>query len=148
MNGKKPSYKGMFEDDVPVSTGIITGTETILVVDDEIMVRELAEIILAEAGYKPIPACSGTEAVSIYTERGKEIDLVILDMIMPEMDGAAVYHALKEINPNVKVVISSGFSQEGIISELLKVGVMGFVQKPFLSDDFYKTIRGVLDSIA
>lgn len=124
------------------------GTETILIVDDEEPVLELAERMLAKAGYTIIATDNGAEAVELYRERSKEIALVMLDMIMPEMDGGDVYRALREIDPDVKVVLSSGYSINGQAGKLMKEGIQSFVQKPFTRSALCSTMRRVLDEQA
>ena len=83
--------------------------------------------------------------MEIYRKQGDKIDLVILDIIMPEMSGQETYERLREIDPNVKVLLSSGYSQNGQAQEILEAGVQGFLQKPYdLSQVLYK-VREVLD---
>ena len=89
------------------------GSETILIVDDEDLIRDLGSKILTKAGYKVISASSGKEALEIYQLRGGEIALVILDLIMPEMGGAQCLETLLIIDPSVKLVIASGFFGSG-----------------------------------
>ena len=123
----------------------VGGEETILVVDDEKIIRDLVKRLLSNASYTVLLAESGAEAVEIYREQGDKIDLVILDIIMPEMSGQETYERLREIDPNVKVLLSSGYSQNGQAQEILEAGVQGFLQKPYdLSQVLYK-VREVLD---
>jgi CheY-like chemotaxis protein len=109
----------------------VRGSGTLLLVDDEDMVREVAVTMLEYIGYTVIPASGGKEAVSIYQRQQDQIDLVILDMIMPDMTGAQTFDALKRLNPKVRVLLSSGFSAEGQAAEILRRGCGGFIQKPF-----------------
>lgn len=125
---------------------IIPGTETILLVDDEPDVLKLCGEVLEEAGYKVLAAGGGKEAVEIYRSKSREIMLVILDMVMPEMDGGDVYHALRDINPDVRVLLASGYSKDGRAGELMEQGVRGFVQKPFRIIEVHKEVRQVLDA--
>ena len=124
---------------------MIRGTETILIVDDEPEVLSLAGDVLTKAGYKALTANSGEEALEIFRERASDIALVILDMVMPHMDGGDVYHALRDIDPDVRVLLASGYSKDGRAGELLNQGVRGFVQKPFRIKEFLKEVRQVLD---
>ncbi|MEA1923467.1 MAG: PAS domain S-box protein [Pseudomonadota bacterium] len=110
---------------------IVTGNATILLVDDEAIVREVNEEILSELGHRVLSAGNGRQALEIYQEKGGEIDLVILDMIMPEMSGAEVFTKLKELNPKVKVLLASGYSVEGQSAKIMAQGCSGFIQKPF-----------------
>ena len=104
---------------------------TILLVDDEEMVLEAGSKILETLGYTVLEAKSGKEAVEIYKNNRNKIDMVILDMIMPVMGGGEVYDTMKEINPNVKVLLSSGYSIDGQAAEIMKRGCEDFLQKPY-----------------
>ncbi len=103
----------------------------ILVVDDEEVIRKVAESILNELGYRTICCDDGKSAVKFYQEHWQEIDLVLLDMVMPEMNGPETFAAIKKINPQVSVIISSGYSLNGVAQAMLNDGVCGFIQKPF-----------------
>ncbi len=124
---------------------ILKGTETVLVVDDEEMILEVGEEMLRAMGYKVLLAKGGREAVEIYKANKNDIDLVILDMIMPDMAGGEVYDTMKEINPNIKVLLSTGYSIEGQASEILDRGCDGFIQKPFGVKELSGKIREILD---
>jgi len=113
------------EDSLPHGTGLI------LLVDDEEVVRAVAARMLTTLGYTVVTAVDGKEGVERYSELGDEIDLVIVDMVMPVMDGRQCFHALKRINPEVKVLLATGYGRDGRAQELLDKGVVGFVQKPF-----------------
>ncbi|MFH1674504.1 MAG: response regulator [Pseudomonadota bacterium] len=89
--------------------------------------------------------CGGREAVEIYEASKDKIDLVILDMIMPDMGGGETYDGMKEINSDVKVLLSSGYSIEGEATEILERGCDGFLQKPFNIKDLSAKIRELLD---
>jgi two-component system cell cycle sensor histidine kinase/response regulator CckA len=128
---------------------IVRGTETILLVDDEDMIIEVGKEILKTIGYKVLLARSGREAVEIVSKASKgkgipPIDLVILDMIMPVMGGGDTYDRLKEINPNIKVLLSSGYSIDGDATRILERGCNGFIQKPFNPKQLSQKIRGIL----
>lgn len=116
------------------------GSGTILLVDDEEHVRDLGVRILTKAGYKVVTASNGKEAVNVYARRGDEIALVILDLMMPEMGGKKCLLALRELNPQVKVIIASGYSANGATKETLSSGAKGFVNKPY-------DIRQLLDVV-
>ena len=109
----------------------IEGTGTILLVDDEEIVLDVSINLLKRLGYTVLGAKGGREAVEVYKAHKEEIDMVILDMIMPEMGGAETFDRIKAIDPNVKVLLSSGFSIEGQAREILNRGCDGFIQKPF-----------------
>ncbi len=110
---------------------VFTGEGTILIVDDEQMIRSIAATILQDVGYKTLLAENGEEAVDIYKENSGKIDLVIMDMIMPKLNGIDAFEKLKVLNPDVKVLISSGFSKEGDLEKLTENGVQGFIRKPY-----------------
>lgn len=124
---------------------IYTGTETILFVDDEEAISQLGRLLLQKLGYKVFSAESGVEAIKIYKKEKDEISLVILDMIMPGMNGGETFDKLKEINPSVKVLLSSGYSINGQAKKILDRGCKGFLQKPFNVSDFSEKLRKILD---
>ncbi|MBN2468176.1 MAG: response regulator, partial [Deltaproteobacteria bacterium] len=121
------------------------GKETILLVDDEEMILTAGKEMLKSLGYKVFLAESGQKAVEVYSTYKEKIDMVILDMIMPGMGGREVYDRLKEIDPNVKVLLSSGYSLNGLATEMLERGCTGFIQKPFGMKQISLTLRKVLD---
>ena len=125
--------------------GLQKGTETILVVDDEEYILKACRAMLTDLGYAVLTARSGEEAMSIFGEVGAHIDLVILDMIMPEMDGHETFRRLKQIDPTIKVLISSGYGIDEIASDMLVLGCDDFIQKPFDMYQVSKMIRNVLD---
>jgi PAS domain S-box-containing protein len=132
------------EDFTEIKSDLIKGDESVLLVDDEegpIMVEEL---MLKELGYKVIAARSGNEAVQLFQENKEAIDLVTLDMIMPEMSGKETYEQLKEIDPNVRVLLVSGYSLNKQVEELIKLGCNGFIQKPFDIVQLSQKLREVL----
>ena len=129
------------------STGdYIKGTETVLLVEDEDMVAEVGEKLLRKLGYGTLVARSGKEAVDIYEKNKEGIDIVILDMIMPGMGGGDVFDRLKEIDPGVKVLLSSGYSMNGQASEILARGCLGFINKPFNLKELSQKIRSIFNS--
>ena len=125
---------------------IVRGSETILLVDDEDIIIDVGQEILKTIGYKVLTAKSGNAAVELYKANHNEIDMVILDMIMPDMDGGETYDRLKKINPDIKVLLSSGYSIDGLASEIMLRGCNGFIQKPFNMKDLSQTIREILSS--
>jgi CheY-like chemotaxis protein len=120
--------------------------EYILLVEDEIQVAEVAAEMLAEEGYKVIVAHDGFEALKIYRNAGKQIGLVILDFFLPVMDGDAVFDELRGLNPNVNVVLSSGFAEQQKISAMLAQGLRGFIPKPYSSEKLLGQVRSTLDA--
>ena len=123
---------------------IIKGNETILVVDDEKDILESAKMLLENLGYMVILAPDGKSALKIFKDRKEEIDIVLLDMIMPKMAGKETYLELKKIDPNVRVVLCSGYSQNGKATEILKEGVLAFIQKPFKLQELSEIISAAL----
>jgi PAS domain S-box-containing protein len=132
-------------DEAAERMDIETGTETILFVDDQEPITELGRDILESLGYRVITAMSGKEAEDIYESDGHRIDLVILDMIMPEMGGGETFDRLKKINPAVKVLLASGYSINGQARTIMDRGCKGFIQKPFSLADLSKKVRQILD---
>ena len=124
---------------------ILKGTETILLVDDEEMIIEVNQEILKALGYNPMIARSGTKAIEIYKNNIDKINMVIMDMIIPGMSGKEAYDGLKKINPEIKVLLSSGYSISGQAAEILEQGCNGFIQKPFKLRELSVKIREVLD---
>jgi CheY-like chemotaxis protein len=124
---------------------MVKGTETILLVDDEKEILDVGEEMLEAMGYSVLVARSGKEAVEVYKNRKDEIDLVILDMIMPGIGGSETYDRIKQENPKVKALLSSGYSIDGQASEILEKGCDGFVQKPFTMIKLSGKIREVLE---
>jgi two-component system, cell cycle sensor histidine kinase and response regulator CckA len=122
------------------------GSETVLLVDDEDIIIDVSKQILETLGYKVLVAKSGQEAVDIYKKQSKHIDVVILDIVMPEMNGGETSDALKKINPKVKIILSSGYSMNDLAIKMLRRGCHAFIQKPFGIDQLSQKLRGVLDS--
>ncbi len=118
----------------------------VLVVDDEELVREAAAGMLGVLGYEALPCATGKQAVELYAKRWREIDLVLLDMVMPVMNGTETFAALREVNPGVKVVLSSGYSLDGEAQKLLEEGVVSFVQKPYRTTDLAAHLSTALES--
>jgi len=110
---------------------VVNGEGTILFVDDEDMITEVGKEMLKHLGYEVMIAKNGQEAIDTYGQNVGGIDLVILDMVMPGMNGGNTYDQLKKINPEIKVLLSSGYSLNGQASEILNRGCNGFIQKPF-----------------
>ena len=107
------------------------GRGRILLVDDQEPVREVARDMLEALGYEVITAADGLEGISRYRELFREIDLVILDMVMPNLSGGDCFRRMKEINPKARVVLSSGYSMDGSIQDVMNEGILAFIQKPY-----------------
>jgi PAS domain S-box-containing protein len=129
-----------------LSTDARPGTGRILVVDDEEIVRSVAEEFLRHLGYDVVTAADGLEAVEYYEKFGRTIDAVLLDMIMPRMGGRDCFRALREMNPDVRAVLSTGYGPDVVAQELLDEGMRGFVAKPYrleqLADAVARALAG------
>ena len=123
---------------------LINGEGTILVVDDEENMRVTASAILEDLGYTVIQAKNGKEAVSIFKTCDTSIDLVLLDMMMPVMNGKDCFNALLQLNPQVRVLVSSGFIVEKDLMEMQKRGLKGFIRKPYLREPLSQIIHEAL----
>jgi len=126
----------------------LKGSETILLVDDEDMILDAEKQMLEILGYNVLTGGSGKAAIEIYKKNQRQIHMAILDMIMPDMGGGAVYDEMKKMNPDVKVLLSSGYSIEGEATEILARGCNGFIQKPFTINKLSHEIREILDNNA
>ncbi|MHC1743033.1 MAG: PAS domain S-box protein [Syntrophobacteraceae bacterium] len=126
------------------SSVILTGNETILLVDDEEVILNVGREILSLLGYQVETARSGSEAVEIYQKRQEEIDLVILDVAMPGMTGGETFDRLKELDPMARVLLSSGYSINGQAEDILQRGGLGFLPKPYSVQEISVKIRSAL----
>jgi CheY-like chemotaxis protein len=124
---------------------LMRGTETVLLVDDEDMLVDIGRQMLEALGYHVMVARTGREAVEIYEKNQDSIDMVVLDMIMPDMGGAQACDRMKEINPDIKILVSSGYSIEGEVRQTLARGCNGLIQKPFSLKQLSEKVRGILD---
>ncbi len=120
--------------------------ELILLVDDDLEVLERTGEILDFEDYRVIPVKDGLEALRIYRQMGKEIDLILLDYFLPVMDGDAVFDELQAINPEVRVVLSSGFGEQAKVAGMLAHGLRGFIPKPYTHEKLVEQIRSILDA--
>ncbi|HBB33633.1 MAG TPA: hybrid sensor histidine kinase/response regulator [Cyanobacteria bacterium UBA8803] len=124
---------------------LITGQgEFILVVDDEVFIREITEIMLKKSGYRVLTASNGINAVELYTQYQDEIDVVLLDMMMPSMDGPNTIYQLQKINPSTKIIATSGLAFNVMLAEAADLGVKTFLSKPYSKQELLKTIRTCL----
>jgi len=117
---------------------------TILVVDDEYNIRSMMKEIMEMYGFKVYTAGNGRDGVDVYLRRKDEIDLVILDMVMPVMDGRAAFIEIKKINPKQKIFIISGYSQREDLDEILREGADGFMRKPFQVHEISQKVKEIL----
>ena len=129
----------------PSETTIPGGTETVLLVDDEDDIRNLGATLIKNFGYKVVTANDGKEALEIYQREGESISLIILDLIMPVMDGRQCLNEVLRIDPKAKVIIASGYSESGSAKGVMEAGAKGYIRKPYNMRQLLTTIREVLD---
>ncbi|OGW41604.1 MAG: hypothetical protein A2010_18535 [Nitrospirae bacterium GWD2_57_9] len=140
VEAEEPAEPAVFPGPAP------SGTETVLVAEDDDTLRQLSQTVLKESGYRVIPACDGQDAVLQFRENAENIKIVLLDMIMPRMNGREAYEEIRKIDENVKVLFVSGYTadkennREGFLDKL------PFLNKPVLPRDLLKKVREVLDS--
>jgi two-component system cell cycle sensor histidine kinase/response regulator CckA len=139
-----PSYDAEIVHEAPILPGPIKGAGTLLVVDDEEAVLKVARLMLEKLGYRVLAASSSKEAMDLFASNKGNIDMVILDMIMPDMGGGLLYEKLKGIDPGVKALLSSGYSIDGEAMEILNKGCSGFIQKPFTLANLSRKVRDIL----
>lgn len=131
-------------DTNPLSKQAVSGSGCILIVDDEDVMRDTAQMILKDLGYSTLQAKNGKEAVNIYKDNANEIDLILLDMIMPQMNGKDCFDMVKQINPDVRVIISSGFTRDHDIKSMQEKGLSGHIKKPYRTTELSSIIAEAL----
>jgi two-component system cell cycle sensor histidine kinase/response regulator CckA len=139
-----PASAKTIQKGVKRSDQVDEGSETVLLVDDEDTIREVGGELLQAMGYRVLLAGDGEEAVEVYRQHRDQIDVVLLDMVMPSMGGGAAYDQLKAIDPKVKVLLSSGYSIDGEAAKIIARGCDGFIQKPFTMRDLSGRIKEIL----
>ena len=122
--------------------------ELVMIVDDEDFISMLAQRVLADEGYRVIVARDGFQAIDMYRKLRDQIALIILDFTMPVMDGADVFAELLEINPEVPVVLSSGFAEQSRLQSMLARGLRGFIPKPYTHQKLLSQVRSTLDALS
>jgi two-component system cell cycle sensor histidine kinase/response regulator CckA len=140
-----PASEQEVEKDESPYEVILKGNETILLVDDEDKILDVGRGMLSALGYNVLAAGSGKQAIALYEANRNKIDVVILDMVMPGMGGGETYDSLKKINPDVKVLLCSGYSEGGQAAEILLRGCTSFIQKPFNVNGLSQKIREIID---
>ena len=131
--------------EVPLEGGLVKGSATILIVDDEELIIDVAQAMLERLGYNVMVCRGGQEAVRVITDMGNKIDMVILDLIMPGMDGGTTFDRIREICPDIPVLLSSGYAINGLAGKIMHRGCNGFIQKPYNISELSQKIRKVLD---
>jgi CheY-like chemotaxis protein len=127
-------------DSLPLGQG-----ELVLVVDDEAAILEIAKGTLEAYGYRAITASDGTEAVALYAEHKDDIKVVLTDLGMPHMDGLTTIRILKKMNPNIRIIATSGLRSEGKASDVAGLGVKTFLSKPYTADKLLVTLARILE---
>jgi CheY-like chemotaxis protein len=128
-----------------MESSVMGGTETILLVDDEELIRDLGVELLGDAGYTVLTATDGFGALELYLKEHKRIDLIILDLIIPGIDGGKCLTEILKINPQARVIILSGYPAEGSMEDLIEAGAQMCLSKPYDVDEMLKVVREVLD---
>jgi signal transduction histidine kinase/CheY-like chemotaxis protein len=129
----------------PIAETLQKGTETVLLVDDEALILTVGGSMLEKLGYQVIRAGNGEEAINILSGMNEKVDLVILDLIMPGLDGGKTFNRIRKISPTMPVLLSSGYALDGQAEAVLKQGCSGFIQKPFTLQELSNKIRSILD---
>jgi PAS domain S-box-containing protein len=135
---RKPSSGIHHEDDYT------SGSGTILVIDDEEVIRNSVSELLQDMGYNVVSAADGEDGLKLYKDNTRIIDLILLDMVMPKMSGSEVFEAIREIKSDAKVIIASGFTSDERISKLQKAGLADFMKKPFRRNELSRVVARAL----
>lgn len=141
-----PISEKFVQKELPSEKNIYNGTETILIVDDEDMIIEVGQALLKRLGYQVITAKSGEEALEVVHREGAGVDLVILDMIMPGMDGGRTFDGIRETCPEMPIMLASGYAIDGQAEKIMNRGCNGFIQKPFSVSELSQKVRQILDA--
>lgn len=128
----------------PVREEVVLGFGTILLVDDEEVIRKTAASMLEALGYQVLIAANGREGVEMYRRHLGEINVVLLDMVMPEMNGQACFRAIRQLDPHARIIICSGFTRDADITQLFNEGLAGYIQKPYRRVDLSREVGRVL----
>jgi two-component system, cell cycle sensor histidine kinase and response regulator CckA len=134
------------QQEIATESAMVKGSETILLVDDEDLILDVGQAMLKELGYRIVISKSGSEALEKIKDLGNEIDLVILDLIMPGMDGEKTFNRIREIHQRMPVLLSSGYAVNGQATKILRRGCNGFIQKPFNIAELSQKIRNIVEA--
>ncbi len=118
--------------------------QRVLIIDDEDVVRGVLSEMLDGMGHSVYEASNGAEGVALYKENWREIDIVIVDMIMPRMNGRDAFLEMKKVNPDIRAILSSGFSLDEESQSMLTEGVMGFIHKPYRKDELMEKMAEII----
>ncbi len=140
-----PISKKRAKREIPKGTGLVKGSETILLVEDEEVVSQVGQAMLEKLGYRVIVARDGRQAVDAVKNKGDGIDLVILDLIMPVMGGDKAFDLIRDFQPAMPVILSSGYSLDGQANAIMQRGCNEFIQKPFDITKLSQKVRKILN---
>ena len=141
-----PAVEALVKEHAKPKTEPIKGQGTILVIEDEEMVLEVTREILEKLGYSVLEAKTGQEAINVVKTFDNDIDLVMLDILLPDMSGNAIYPFLMAARPDLKVIVFSGYSADGPAREILNAGAQDFIQKPFSAAELSEKLKKALGS--
>jgi|GEM_PF-1854636 len=139
-----PAAEGRHQESAATADEIIPGTGTILLVDDEEMILEVGLRILCRLGYDVLTASSGSDAVQVLQQEGHRISAVVLDMVMPGKSGEETFCALRQVDPDIKIILASGYSANGKAQRILDRGADAFLQKPFSTAEISQVLSDAL----
>ncbi|MEN6467960.1 MAG: PAS domain S-box protein [Smithella sp.] len=140
-----PASEKKMETEWVKDNKLYKGRETILLIDDEDMMVDVGTQMLKGLGYKVLTATGGRQGIAVFESNQEQIDLVILDMIMPDLSGKETFEALVKLKPSIKALLSSGYSQDGQAKDIMDLGCQGFIQKPFTMTELSRKIRDILE---
>jgi DNA-binding NtrC family response regulator len=134
----------VMNNDKPHNTGktLVRGTGNILLVDDQDLVRKVGEKMLSQLGYNVAVAEDGVQGLAYYKQHWATLDVVIVDMIMPNMNGLECLEEMKKVNPNLRAILATGYSRDEISHKLNDKHIVGFMQKPYRLHELSKLIAG------
>ena len=128
------------------AAAIWRGSGTVLIVDDDETIRVSARRMIESVGFSVLTASGGREAIHLFGKHQHEVRCVLLDLTMPDLDGEETFRELHHIRPDVRVVLSSGYSEEAATERFVGQGLAGFIQKPYQLDNLIAQIQGALGS--
>ncbi len=142
VRGSRPEIRPNSEPEPETYVG------TVLIVDDDSLVRDVASHILKDAGYRVLQAEDGEIGVRMYRAHADEIDLIVLDYVMPGIDGVETMRRIVEFDPTVRVLTSSGHCSKSDVAAFISMGARGFLPKPYTRDEFLGTVKRVIDPLS
>ena len=140
-----PASTGKVHQETAPVAKTLRGTETILLVDDEEIIIDVGKAMLEKLGYRIFVANGGGQAIEVVARMGSDIDLVVLDLVMPDIDGGKAFDGIREILPDMPVMLSSGYAINDLAAKIMKRGCNGFIQKPFNLSELSRKVREILE---